>query len=222
MSWQNNNGGGPKNPWGQGPQGRGPQPPNIDDIIKKGQQRLKDTLPGGGNGLWIGLAVLVAAWVFACLVTINQEERGVVLRFGAYDRTLNPGLSVRLWPIESVIRVPVERRMQTDIGLRPAESLMLTRDENIVDIKFTVFWKVRDPQNYLFNIQSPQDVTVKAVSESAIREVIGNTNIDFALTDGKAQIMQETAVLVQRVLDSYEAGVEVENVNLDVADPPNR
>ncbi|MCG8503094.1 MAG: FtsH protease activity modulator HflK [Sphingomonadales bacterium] len=243
MPWQNNGGGwqggGGRNPWGQGPGGpQGPQPPNIDEMIRRGQERLKGVLPGGvggKSGIVLLIAILLGLWAFTGLYRVQPDEQGVVLRFGEYVRQVGDGLHYHLpWPIETVTKPKVEQENRVDIGYRSIqgsgrnvrqatfdeESLMLTGDENIVDINFAVFWRIRNAGQFLFNIQSPQEVTIKAVAESAMREVIGKTPIQVALTEGRLSVEQETQELLQRTLDDYEAGVTITQVKLEQVDPP--
>lgn len=244
MPWQNQGGGGGSggggNPWGggQSPWGRGPQGPKIEDIIKRGQERFRQFLPGGlgGNPRSVALlafVVVVALWLFSGFYQVQPDELGVVRRFGAFSRMTTPGINYHLpSPIESVERPKVTRVNRVEIGFRavdlsgsrtgqqvPEEALMLTGDENIVDINFTVFWVISDAQKYLFNIRDP-DGTVKAAAESAMREVIGHTEIARALAEGKAQVQAETQKLLQQIMDSYESGVEIQQVQLQKVDPP--
>ncbi len=238
MPWTNQSGGGGSGggPWGggQSPWGRGPQGPKVEDIIKRSQDKLRGVLPGGfgsGPGLLIILAVAVALWGFSGFYQVQPDELGVVLRFGAINRIALPGLRYHLpTPIESVERPKVTRVNRVEVGFRvgdrgranqdlPRESLMLTGDENIVDINFTVFWVINDAKKYLFNIRDP-DGTVKAAAESAMREVIGHTEIASALAEGRAKIEADTQKLLQEILDFYQAGITVQQVQLQKVDPP--
>jgi membrane protease subunit HflK len=234
-------GGGGGSPWGggprgSGPRGRGPQPPNIEDLIRRGQDQIRRLLPGGfgsGRGIGLVLAGLAVLWLFTGLYRVEPDELGVVLRFGEYNRTTQPGLNWHLpSPIERVLTPKVTRVNRVEVGFRagegarggglrqvPEEALMLTGDENIVDINFTVFWVIKDAQQYLFNIRAPE-ATVKAAAESAMREVIGRTPIALALAEGKAEIEAGARRLLQDVLDSYQAGIEITQVQLQKVDPP--
>jgi len=248
MPWQNTGGGNGGSPWGGGRPGGGPggggprrpgggggQPPDIDAAIRKAQARLRRFLPGGGSrgGVLLLVLILLSLWAASGLYRVNTDQQGVVLRFGEWVDRTGPGLHWHIpWPVESVLTPNVTTRQRTDIGFRagmspdnrPAslrdESLMLTGDENIVDIAFTVFWQIKDAGNFLFNIQSPQDLTVKSVAESVMREVIGQTQIQQALTEGRADIQKAVAENIQTVLDSYEAGIKVLGVSLEKVDPP--
>ncbi len=237
MPWTNQSGGGSGGgPWGggQSPWGRGPQGPKVEDIIKRSQDKLRGVLPGGfgsAPGLLIILVIAIALWGFSGFYQVQPDELGVVLRFGAINRIALPGLRYHLpAPIESVERPKVTRVNRVEVGFRvgdngrasqdlPRESLMLTGDENIVDINFTVFWVINDAKKYLFNIRDP-DATVKAAAESAMREVIGHTEIASALAEGRAKIETDTQKLLQEILDFYQAGITVQQVQLQKVDPP--
>jgi membrane protease subunit HflK len=226
--------GGPRG-GGQGPRGRRPQPPNIEDMLRRGQDQMRKLLPGGfGSGRGIGLVVVIilAIWMASGLYRVTPDELGVVLRFGEFNRLAQPGLRWHLpAPIESVLTPKVTRVNRVEVGFRaegpgvrggrqvPEEALMLTGDENIVDINFTVFWVIRDARQYLFNIRNPES-TVKAAAESAMREVVGRTPIALALAEGRGQIEQATQKLLQSILDSYKSGIEVTQVQLQKVDPP--
>jgi len=238
MPWTNQGGGGGSGggPWGGGPSpwGRPPQGPKVEDIIKRGQDKLRGILPGGFGsrpGLIIVAAVALVLWGMSGVYQVQPDEVGVVLRFGAFNRMTGPGLNYHLpVPIEGVERPKVTRVNRVEVGFRigdtgrgtqdlPRESLMLTGDENIVDINFTVFWVIKDAQKYLFNIREP-DTTVKAAAESAMREVIGHTEIASALAEGRAKIEADTLKLLQEVLDFYGSGIEVTQLQLQKVDPP--
>ena len=231
----NGGGGGGGGPWGQ-PRPRGPRPPNLEDLVRQGQDRFKQAMPsgiGGGRGLLLIALIAVAAWGASGFYRVQPDEQGVVLRFGEWITTTVPGLHYHLpAPIESVLTPKVTVVEEIDVGFRPAdgraggaardvpeESLMLTKDENILDIDFAVFWRIKDAGAYLFNIQR-QEVTIKAAAESAMREVIGNVGIDQAQTEGRLQIEVSTRERLQQILDSYVAGIEIVDINLLKADPP--
>jgi modulator of FtsH protease HflK len=227
MSW--NQGGGP---WGGGgggsPWGRGPKPPNIEDILRKSQDRLRRLFPGGmgrGRGiLLIALAIFIAIVVGSSIYTVAPDEQGVVLRFGAYDRTTTPGLNLKLPFVEDVLLPKVTRVNRVQVGFRTdseGRTLMLTGDENIININFVVLWLIKDARGYLFNVRNP-DGTVKSAAESAMREVIGHSDLATALTTGRPKIETETQLLLQQILDSYNSGVEITNVQLQSVDPPEQ
>ncbi|MCK5576620.1 MAG: FtsH protease activity modulator HflK, partial [Sphingomonadales bacterium] len=246
MSWQNN-GDGPKNPWGQGPRGSGPrgggsgggqEPPDLDQIIREGQEKLKSLLPfGGGKGSFSMLFfLLLGLWAASGFYTINPSQQGVVLRFGEWVETQPSGFHWHVpFPIETVLKPNVTNVNRIDVGFRSEptrgrsqqvrfteESLMLTGDENIVDIAFTVFWRIDDAGKFLFNLQQPQEHTIKSVSESVMREVVGRTPIELMLTTGRREIEIETQGIIQAVLEGYGAGVTVTEVKLEKVDPPSQ
>jgi membrane protease subunit HflK len=244
MPWSNQGGGpwgsGPKGPWGSGPQSSGPTPPDLEDLLRRSQDRLKSVLPGGqigGLGMLLIAVAAVAIWGLSGFFRVEPDERGVILRFGKVNREVNPGLNYHLpYPIETVLTPKVTRVNRIDIGMRledtrrgttmrdiPEESLMLTGDENIVDVDFSVLWviKTNGAAAFLFNIQNPEG-TVKAVAESAMREVIGRSEITPVLTGARQNI--ETAVheLIQKTLDSYSAGIQINQVQMQKVDPPQQ
>ena len=252
MFWQSQGGGpwgsGPRGggPWGgnrgsgggPGPRGRGPQPPDFEELLRRGQDRFRRVLPGGfgtGAGIAIVAIAILVLWLASGFYRVLPDEVGVVLRFGAYNRTTQPGLNYHLPnPIEKVLTPSVTRVNRTEIGYRnaegptprgagthqvPEEALMLTGDENIVDINFTVFWVIKDARAYLFNIRAP-DATVKSAAESAMREVVGETPIAQALAEGRGKIETDTQHLLQGILDTYSAGIEVTQLQLLRVDPP--
>ena len=244
--------GGPRSPWGGGRGGgggdddgrpppfgsRGPggRPPDFEEMLRRGQDRFRQLLPGGrGSGTIIGLAIaaVIALWLASGFYRVQPDEVGVVLRFGAYNRMTQPGLNYHLPnPIESALTPSVTRQNRMEIGYRssevgatrgggqvPEEALMLTGDENIVDINFTVLWVVKDAKSYLFNIRNPEG-TVKSAAESAMREVVGETPIAQALAEGRGKIETETQRLLQSILDSYGSGIEITLTQLQRVDPP--
>ncbi len=237
------NGGGP---WGgppSGPSGGGNrgQGPDIEEMIRNAQNTVRRFLPlgGAGGGKAIGLAalVVVGVWAASGFYRVQPDELGVVMRFGAFDRTAPPGLNYRIpFPVEAVTTPRVTRINRVDIGFRGApdavpgarvvpardvlaESLMLTGDENIIDIDFAVFWRIRDAGDFLFNTRNPEE-TVKSVTESVMREVIGKTPIQAALTEARAQIEQDVRRNTQAVMDQYRAGIEITQVQMQKSDPP--
>jgi membrane protease subunit HflK len=243
MPWSNQSGGGGRRggggggPWGQGPSG-GPQPqPDLEELLKRSQDRLKQVIPGGGapSGLVIFLIMLVgllAVAYYAFFFIVRVDEAGVVLRFGKFDREVPPGLHFRLpYPIEEVRLPKVTTVNQIEIGIDAPgrsgrsgrdvqdESVMLTGDENIVVIGFVVRWRIKDPKQYLFNIQKP-DETVREVAESAMREVVGQSEIKPLITEARSKTEVEVQKLMQQVLDYYGAGIEVQQVQMLKSEPP--
>jgi membrane protease subunit HflK len=234
MAPNNQNGGG-RGPWGGGPF-RGQR--DLEELLKRSQDKLKRVIPGGSGLpgsfaflLAVVLAAIVAFYVFT--FRVNPDELGVVLYLGKLDRQEPPGLHFRLpYPIEEVRLPKVTRQNIIEIGMRsggtdrkvlavPEESLMLTGDENIVDIQFVVFWRIKDAQKYLFNIQNP-DITVKDVAQSAMRDVVGQSNIQPLLTGARQKTEQAVQKLMQDVLNIYEAGVRIDEVRLQKVDPPTQ
>jgi modulator of FtsH protease HflK len=249
MFWQSQGGG----PWGSGPRGGGPwggnrgsgggpgprgRPPDFEELLRRSQDRFRRVLPGGfrtGSGILLAIILIFAFWLASGLYIVDPDEVGVVLRFGAYNRTTQPGWNYHLpSPIETVLRPKVTRVNRTEIGYRspevqtvrepalrqlPEESLMLTGDENIVDVNCAVFWVINNAQGYLFNIRDPEK-TVKAGAESALREVIGEHPLAMELANGRAQIEDDTKTLLQQLLDFYGAGISVTQVQLQRVDPP--
>jgi modulator of FtsH protease HflK len=236
--WQGNEG-----PWGR-PSGKppgneppsgGPTPPSgpdFDEWIKKSQDHFKKLFPSGherGKGFALLGVIALLLWLSSGIYFVGPDEQGVVLRLGAYHRTTGPGLNYHLpYPIEAAATPRVTAVNRVEIGYRSGtrkssetseEGLMLTGDENIIDVNFEVQWKIANAPDYLFNVRNPED-TVKAVSESAMREVIGQTEIATVLAEGKLKVEQNTKKLIQETLDSYKAGIEVVTVNLLKADPP--
>jgi membrane protease subunit HflK len=232
MPWNTQGGGGNRGPWGQGPWDQGPQrppggprgggnlPPDLDDLIRKGQDRLKNVLPAG-RGSWIlPLLFVIALVVYNSVYQVQADERGVVLRFGEYDRTLPPGLQFAIWPVETMIKPRVDAENQINFGVNEDEGLMLAGDQNIVDIQFSVLWRISDPEDFLFNIQNPQENMVIAVAESAMREVVGRTPAEVIRTTGRLAAQDQVLAITQATLDSYNAGIKINAVNLERADPP--
>jgi modulator of FtsH protease HflK len=245
MPWNNQSGGpwgsGSRGPWGSGPQTPGgPRPPDLEDFLRRGQDRLRAILPGnlGGRGIALIALIAVALWGFSGFFRVEPDELGVVLRFGQFVREVQPGLNYHLpYPIETALTPQALRVNKLDIGFResedmrrgttrrdvPEEALMLTGDENIVDVEFSVLWKVKPNAvgDYLFNVQNPES-TVKAVSESAMRQTIGRNNIQSIFTSERKPIETAVQELMQSTLDTYGAGVAVQLVQLQKIDPPTQ
>lgn len=244
MPWSNQGGsggwrGGNGGPWGSPPSGgggSGGQPPDLEEILRRSQDRLKSVMPGGSmgaKGLLLLVLVLIALWGFSGIYTVKTDEQGVVLRFGKFVSQSGPGLHYHLpYPIETVLTPTVTRINRIDIGMRlledgrstttrdvPEESLILTGDENIVDVDVSVFWLINNAPDYLFNIQNPEG-TVKAVAESAMREVIGRSQLQPVLTQARAITEQDVLELMQQTLDQYKSGILITQVQLQKVDPP--
>ncbi|MHA1548440.1 MAG: FtsH protease activity modulator HflK [Alphaproteobacteria bacterium] len=232
-------------PWGQGPRntggGGGGTPPDLEELLRRGQDSLKKVLPGGGGGgsglSPIALVAIIAVGValagyYLFTFRVQPDEQGVVLRFGEYTRDATPGLNFRLpFPIETVFTPRVTRVNRVTVGISsderggaagrdiPEESLMLTGDENIVDIDFSVFWRIKDASDYLFNMVDPE-VSVKEVGESAMREVVGRSAIQPLLTQARLITETDVQALIQGTLDDYKSGIEITQVQLLKVDPP--
>jgi membrane protease subunit HflK len=255
-----------RGPWG-GSGGSG-GPPDLDQMMARAQAWLRSVLPdgpqgprrppsrfprmAGGRSLVLIAAVAIAVWLATGFYRVEPDEQGVVMRFGAFDRTALPGLNYHIpWPVETALTPAVTRINRIEVGFRaqpsqgqntsvsanrdltrdvpardlparavPEESLMLTGDENIIDIDFAVFWRIRDVGDFLFNTRNP-GYTVKSAAESVMREVIGSTPIQPALTEARGRIEQSVLTGAQAILDQYHAGVEITQVQLQKVDPPN-
>lgn len=233
-------GGGGGGPWGGGPQGGGgpgQTPPDLEEILRKGQDRLKNMVPGGGSmggrGIALVLIGVVVVWLLTGFYTVRPNQVGLNLIFGAYVGQTAPGLNYNLpFPIGQVIKPDVTQVNRVEVGYRSGlegqrprevleESLMLTGDENIVDIDFDVQWQIdaARAEDFVFNIQNPEG-TIKAVAESSMREVIGRRDIQAILTIEQGEIMQEVQEIMQSTLDDYGAGVTIRVVQLQAAVPP--
>ncbi|MCC5963437.1 MAG: FtsH protease activity modulator HflK [Rhodobacteraceae bacterium] len=228
---------------GSGGGGRGPgdqQPiPEIDEIVKKGQEQLRVLMGGGGGkggsggtggpgfskrGVTLGLLGLVALWLFASFYTVRPEERSVELMFGQFYRSGEPGLNFAPWPVvtHEVVQVTTERVTEVGTGRSRLDTgLMLTRDEAVVDIEFQVVWNISDPSRFLFNLADPRE-TVRAASESAMRDIIARSELSPILNRDRGSIAADLRGAVQGLLDSYESGINVIRVNFDKADPPEQ
>jgi len=244
VAWNVPGGSGDKDPWGQRKK-NGQGPPDLDQIVKNIQQKLGGLFggkrgggTGGGfgggraGGIGAGLIALVIAllWLVSGFYVVQQEERGVVLRFGQKSDITEAGLRWHLpYPFESVEKVNVEKVYPIEIGYRsdprtggktkvPREALMLTEDENIIDIEFAVQYLVKDASDYLFNVKDP-DNTIKQATESAVREIVGRSNLDYVF-ENRADISTQTSALLQKILDEYKTGIYIRTVEMQTAQPP--
>ena len=243
MPWSNQNGGG--GPWGgggggnnQGPWGQGPNrprgggggnggPPDLEEIIRRGQDQLKNVMPGGFNGgiVVIALLLLGVFWLMNAIYTVQPDERGVELRFGKPKQEVSmPGLHFHMWPFETVEVVKITEQQQ-NIGRRAASSgsdnsgLMLTGDQNIVNVQFSVLYSVTDPQAYLFNLEYPAE-TLQQVAESAMREVVGRRPAQDIFRDNRQAIAEGVKTTIQATMDAYGAGISINTVAIEDAAPP--
>jgi membrane protease subunit HflK len=241
MAWNEPGGSGGRDPWGGRDQEQGP--PDLEEVVRKLQDRLGGLFGGKGGGtgggwfgrpgapgIWLVVGVLVVLVALSGFYIVDPAERGVVLRFGKYVETTTPGLHWRFPFLESVEPVNVERIRTVEVGYRsgrsaqetvsvPKEALMLTQDENIVDVEMAVQYRVKSAPDYLFSVKDP-DMVLRNVTESAVREVIGKSTMDFVLTEGRAEIAARTEQLIQEIVDRYKAGLLVTSVNMQNAQPP--
>lgn len=243
MSW-NQPGPGGKDPWGQ--KGGRNGPPDLDEVVRNVQKTLRGYFggrkggggSGGGGGSFPGKAgfsaivvVALVVWALTGFYVVQEGTRGVVLRFGEYSQTTLPGLQWHLpWPVESVSRINVQQVNTVEIGYRttgqgqeqsvPREGLMLTEDENIVDIKLAVQYDIKNAEDLVFNVADDPREVVRGAAESALREVVGTNNMDFVLTEGRATVVTETAERTQTFLDRYITGINVIAVEMQDAQPP--
>jgi modulator of FtsH protease HflK len=232
MPWDNNTGGGGRNnntggPWGQAPGGGGGGPrrgstPSLEEILNRGRERFGGGFPGGRWAIAGGAIVLVVFWLINAIYTINEGEVGVELQFGKPKPELSQaGLHFHWWPIEDVERVSVALR-QTSVGStggrNDAEGLMLSGDQNIVDVRFSVQWAVTSPTDFLFNVRDPDDM-VRSAAESAMREVVGRRPAQDVFRNDRAGIRTDVLTITQGVLDSYGIGVTISDINFESAPP---
>ncbi|MFQ5995951.1 MAG: FtsH protease activity modulator HflK [Acidiferrobacterales bacterium] len=249
MAWNKpggNGNSGNQDPWGTR---RGPQqgPPDLDEIVRNIQNRLgglfgggKGRGPGGarvgkagGIGFGVILLIVIGLWLASGFYAVQQAERGVVLRFGQHQDTTEAGLNWHLpWPIEAVEKVDVQNVFAIEIGYRsnertgrvthvPKEALMLTEDENIVDIEFAVQYRISNPANYKFNVENPE-TTIAQATESAIREIVGKSTLDHVITEGRVDVANRTQTLLQEILDRYKTGIVVTTAKMQKAQPPEQ
>ena len=243
MAWNEPGKPGDKNPWGQR---KNPSSgsPDLDQIVKNIQKKLGGIFGGGGSaggspgglgsdktssyGLGLIVVVALSVWLATGFYVINQGERGVELKFGKKNLVTGPGLHWRFpWPIERIEKVNVDQVSTLSIGRRGdrgassgADSgFMLTEDENIVVVEFTVQYKIKDASDYLFNVRDPESTIVQAM-ESASREVVGKSQLDFIITEGQLEVSDNTQKLLQEILDRYKSGIQVVKVQMQKVTPP--
>ena len=231
MAWNEPGGSGNKDPWGDRKKEQGP--PDLDEIIKKLQNKFSGLFGGGGGGtstrgrsgggMGLGFiaAVLLVIWALSGIYIVDQGKQGVVLQFGAFNTITDPGPHWYPRFIQSVEIADVEQVRSVNLGRIPDEALMLTQDENIIDIKFTIQYKVKDPKDFLFNVRDP-DATLRQVTESAVREIVGKSKLDFVITEGRQDVALRAEKLIQDTLDSYKTGLLVVKLNMQDAQPPQQ
>src|SRR5688572_16868813 len=234
MPWNNNAGGGGwkgggGGPWGSGSQQRGPQPPDLEELLRRSQDRLRSILPAGGRGnasvAVLVIAALAVLWLVKAVYTVQPDELGQELVFGRpKDEVSTQGLHFHFWPIETVEKVPT-RVQRVFVGADEnrrggAESnLMLSGDQNIVETNFSVLWRASEPKAYLFNVNEPEEF-LRRISESAMRELVGRSSAEEVRTERRAEVEEGVRALVQGTLDAYSAGISIVGVQLERADPP--
>jgi membrane protease subunit HflK len=255
MPWSNQGGGGSGGrkggnggPWGQGGGGGGGggQPPDLDEILRRGQDRMKQVMGGGGGSgvpgpflFLLGLAAVALIAFYGFFFRVNPDELGIVLRFGKFERQEPPGLHFRMpYPVEEVRlpKVTQQRTIEVPSGAHgsrptggPDSGLMLTGDGSVVDVRFVVFWRIKTERDekanqsgveqYLFNIAA-QETTVREVAESAMREVVGQSTLQPLLTGGRQKAQEDVQKLMQKILDDYRAGIKIDQIQLKEVDPP--
>ncbi len=239
MAWNEpggsgDNGSGNRDPWGnRGNQG----PPDLDEFIKKLQDKIGGLFGGGKGGSGSGsggsggnagsislgliVVVLLGVWALSGIYIVDQGRQGVVQQFGAFHSITDPGPHWYPRFIQTVEIVDVEDIRSVNLGHVSDEALMLTQDENIIDIKFTVQYKVKDAKDFLFNVRDP-DLTLREATESAVREVVGKNKLDFVITEGRVAVAAGVSKLIQKILDSYATGITVVNLNMQDAQPPEQ
>ncbi len=243
MPW-NQPGSNNRDPWGQGNGQNGP--PDLDEVLRDLQKKLGGLFGGGGSGRKgggklpsfsskvigpIGI-ILVGLWMATGFYVVEQGQQAVELRFGAYKIVKDAGLRWHMpYPVETVEIVNVQQIRTVEVGYRtntrssqiagvPREALMLTADENIIDIHFAVQYDIKDPRELLFNVAEQQDLVVRGATESAVREIVGRNTMDLVITGGRAEIAQETKTLLQQILDRYDTGINIKAVEMQNAQPP--
>ena len=248
MAWNKpgNGNSGNKDPWG-GPRRGGQQgPPDLDEIVRNIQNKFSGLFgggKGGGPGLRLGrmggiglgaiLSVIIGLWLFSGFYIVKQAENGVVLQFGKFQEITTPGLNWHYpFPIERVNKINVQNVFSMEVGYRtnertgrgrhvPHEALMLTEDENIVDIEFAVQYRISDAAAYWFNVEQPE-VTIAQATESAIREIVGKSTLDYVITDGRVDVANRTQLLLQKILDRYDTGILITTAKMQKAQPPEQ
>ncbi len=231
MAWNEPGGSGDKDPWGRRNDEQGP--PDLDELLKKLQQKFSGLFGGGGGrreggsgrsgGISLGVILvgLLVIWALSGIYIVKEGMQGVVLQFGAFKTITGPGPHWYPRFIQSVEIVDMNQVRSVNLGRVPDEALMLTQDENIIDIKFTVQYNIKSARDYLFNVRDP-DLTLRQATESAVREIVGKNTLDFIITEGRTQVAADAERLIQTILDGYNAGITVIKLNMQDAQPPNQ
>ncbi len=234
MAWNEPGGPDGRDPWGGRKNDQGP--PDLDEVVRKLQNRMNTLFGGrggdggnsGGGGIGVGIGgiglvlfVALVVWGLSGFYIVEEGKRAVVLRFGQYQTTTGPGLHWYPRFVSSVERVDVDSIRSIELGYRADEALMLTQDENIIDIKFAVQYRVGDAQQYLFNVRDA-DETLRQAMESSVREVVGQSKMDFVITGGRAEVVGRAQELLQQVLDEYGTGLIVTSLNMQDAQAPQQ
>ena len=234
MAWNEPGGSGKGNgrdPWGNGGKDQGP--PDIDEVVRNLRKKMGGLFGGGGGrssddgsgstGMGALIIIAVVVWLgIDSSYIINEKERGVVLRFGQYVETIQPGFNVRLpRPFEKVLRVDVNTIRSLSIGTNLDESYMLTQDENIVDVRFEVQYRIKDPKDFVFNDSTPSG-SLRLATESAVREIVGKSGMDYVIKDGRTEVSLRARDLVQKIVDSYNTGIEITSFNMQTAKEPEQ
>ncbi len=231
MAWNEPGGSGNKDPWGNRNNNQGP--PDLDEAFKKLQDKVtgifgggkggskKSSGGGGGLGASFIAIVLLSIWALSGIYIVDEGKEGVVLQFGKFDNIAEPGPHWYPRFIQSVYIVNTDNVRAVVLGRKSSEALMLTKDENIVDVEFTVQYKIKDAKNFLFNVRDP-DTTVVQATESAMRENVGKASMDSVIKDGRLEIAGNAKKLIQEILDRYKAGILITNVNMQNAQPPEQ
>ena len=250
MPWNDDEDNKTNGPWGQPPKNRGQNKPessndDFEKIINEAKEKITSIFGSGGSGgrktpnnpgfkiIPLALAVIFILWGLSGIYTVNTKEAAVILRFGEYVRTEEPGLRYRLpTPIEKVVKLRVTDRYKTEVGYTNSsglkkrhsndsnirEILMLTGDENMVDVNFEVQWQIADAHKFLFNVYDPQG-TVRDAAESAMREIVGTTPLNSILSEGRAKVQLDTKEMLQKILDDYDVGISIEEINMRAVPP---
>lgn len=233
MAWNEPGGNGSKDPWGNKGGNKQDGPPDLDEVFKKLNEKVTSLFGGkggrsggsssasGSKGIGFIAVILLVVWALSGIYIVDEGRQGVVLRVGAFDRITEPGPHWYPRFIEKVEIVDVQRVRSINIGATSHESLMLTKDENIVDIQFAVQYKVSNAKDYVFNVRDP-DTTLRQVTETAMREIVGKNSMDFVIKDGRVQVAAGTKELMQNILNGYKTGLVVTNVNMQNAQPPQQ